>query len=85
MSRGTPEGGSSTVGGVPLVHHQMAALAAGGDTDGTVVVGPAEQQVRAALGDRGRYVVNPVFGETNGAAMSFREIVVDDHVVAIFY
>jgi len=53
------------VGGVALVHHQLAALADVGVTDVTVVVGHAEQQVRSELGDSVRYVVNPVFRETN--------------------
>src|SRR5262245_57159174 len=53
------------VGGVSLVHHQLAALADAGVTDVTVVVGHAEQQVRDELGESVRYVVNPVFAETN--------------------
>lgn len=53
------------VGGLPLVHHQLAALAAAGVTDVTVVVGHAEGQVREALGGGVRYVVNPVYAETN--------------------
>jgi len=53
------------VGGVPLVHHQLAALADVGVTDVTVVVGHGETQVRAALGDTVGYVVNPLFSETN--------------------
>jgi choline kinase len=53
------------VGGVALVHHQLAALADAGVTDVTVVVGHAKDQVLAELGDSVRYVVNPVFRETN--------------------
>jgi L-glutamine-phosphate cytidylyltransferase len=53
------------IGGVPLVHHQLAALAAVDVTDVTVVVGHAAQQVRDALGDTVRYMVNPAFRETN--------------------
>jgi L-glutamine-phosphate cytidylyltransferase len=62
--RGRPKA-LQEVGGVPLVHHQLAALADVGITDVTVVVGHAQQQVRAALGDSVRYVVNPAFRETN--------------------
>jgi choline kinase len=62
--RGRPKA-LQPVGGVPLVHHQLAALTDAGINDITVVIGHAEQQMRAALGDSVRYVVNPVFAETN--------------------
>ena len=62
--RGRPKA-LQEVGGVPLVHHQLAALADAGVTDVTVVVGHAQQQMRAELGDSVRYVVNPAFRETN--------------------
>ena len=62
--RGRPKA-LQEVGGVPLVRHQLAALADVGITDVTVVVGHAQHQVRAALGDSVHYVVNPAFRETN--------------------
>ena len=54
-----------TVGGVPLVRHQLASLSSVGITDVVVVVGHAQQRVRAWLGNSVRYVVNASYRETN--------------------
>jgi choline kinase len=54
-----------TVGGVPLVRHQLASLASVGITDVVVVVGHAQHWVRAWLGSSVRYVVNGSYRETN--------------------
>ena len=54
-----------TVGGVPLVRHQLASLASVGITDVLVVVGHAQHRVRAWLGSSVRYVVNEAYRETN--------------------
>jgi L-glutamine-phosphate cytidylyltransferase len=53
------------VAGLPLVHHQLAALAAVGVTDVVIVVGYQQEQIRRSVGDRARYVVNDRFAETN--------------------
>lgn len=53
------------VGGVPLVTHQLAALAEVGIDDVVIVVGYEQDQVRDAVGTAARYVVNERFSETN--------------------
>ena len=53
------------IGGWPLIHHQMAALARAQIRDVVVVVGHAQEQIRASLGATARYVVNDRFAETN--------------------
>lgn len=53
------------VGGVSLVEHQLAILDGAGLTDVTLVVGHAEEDVRAHLGGRVHYVVNSSFADTN--------------------
>ncbi len=53
------------VGGEPLVRHQLRALSGAGVSDVTVVVGYQHDQVRSAVGDDVRYVMNRRYGETN--------------------
>lgn len=53
------------VGGVPLVTHQLMALAAVGIEDVVIVVGYEQDQIRASVGTAARYVVNERFAETN--------------------
>jgi choline kinase len=54
-----------TVGGVSLVRHQLASLASVGITDVVMVVGHAQERVRASLGSRVSYVVNRSYRDTN--------------------
>ncbi len=72
------------VGGVPLVHHQLAGLAAAGVTEVVIVVGFGQEQVREAVGTAATYVVNERFAETN-SMVSFwlGQQVVDDDVVVM--
>jgi choline kinase len=53
------------VGGVPLVHHQLLALADAGIHDVVIVVGFQHERIRQAVGSGARYVVNERFAETN--------------------
>lgn len=53
------------VGGVSLIEHQLAILSNAGVTDVTVVVGHAQEEIRAQLGTRVRYVDNLSFATTN--------------------
>ena len=53
------------VGGMPLVHHQLGALAAAGVYDVVIVVGYEQDKIRDAVGTRARFVVNDRFAETN--------------------
>lgn len=53
------------VGGRTLVEHQLEALSAEGVGPVVVVVGHAEDQIRAVLGESVEYVVNPRPDETN--------------------
>jgi len=53
------------VGGLPLLHHQLLALAAAGVNDVVIVVGFGEDQIRESAGTAVRYVVNDRFDETN--------------------
>lgn len=53
------------VGGLPLITHQIAALAEVGISDVVVVVGFGQQQIRDSVGAAARYVVNERFAETN--------------------
>jgi len=53
------------IGGRRLIDHQLDALAAAGVQDPIVVVGYKRDEVRAALGGRGRVVVNERYAETN--------------------
>lgn len=72
------------VAGVPLVHHQLAALAAVGVTDVVIVVGYGQDQVRASVGDRARYVVNDRFAQTNSMySFMLGQSVVDDDVLVM--
>jgi choline kinase len=53
------------LGGVPLVHHQINALANAGVDDVVIVVGYQQAQVRQSVGAAARYVVNDRYTETN--------------------
>lgn len=53
------------VGGRTLIEHQLEALSAEGVGPVVVVVGHAEDQIRAVLGESVEYVVNPRPDETN--------------------
>lgn len=53
------------IGGRPLIEHQLDALAAAGVRNPIVVVGYKRDQVRAAIGDRARIVVNERYAHTN--------------------
>jgi choline kinase len=71
------------VGGSPLVHHQVRALAQAGVDDVSIVVGHQHEQVRSAVGPLARYVTNPCFAETN-SMFSFllaRPVIHDDVIV----
>ncbi len=71
------------IGGVPLVHYQLAALEAAGITDVVMVVGFGAEQVRDAVGPAATYVVNERFAETNSMVsfMLGQRLVRDDVVV----
>jgi len=72
------------VGGVPLVHHQLIALAEAGISSVTIVVGFGEEQIRESVGSAATYVVNERFAETN-SMMSFLlgQRAVDDDMVVL--
>jgi choline kinase len=53
------------VGGVPLVYHQLLALADVGIHDVVMVVGFQHDRIRLAVGSAARFVVNERFAETN--------------------
>lgn len=53
------------VGGTPLLHHQLSALADAGVHDVVIVVGFQQDRIRQAAGGAARYVVNERFAETN--------------------
>jgi L-glutamine-phosphate cytidylyltransferase len=53
------------LGGVPLVHHQLNALARAGVNDVVIVVGFEQEQVRESVGSAASFVVNNRFAETN--------------------
>ncbi|MEA2157471.1 MAG: hypothetical protein QOE11_3611 [Solirubrobacteraceae bacterium] len=53
------------IGGRPLIHHQLDALAAAGVRNPVVVAGFEREQVCDALRGRARVVVNERFAETN--------------------
>ncbi len=53
------------IGGRPLIEHQLDALAGVGVEQVDIVVGFEQDQVRGAVGDRARYVVNERYAETN--------------------
>ncbi|HEY3240925.1 MAG TPA: phosphocholine cytidylyltransferase family protein [Acidimicrobiia bacterium] len=53
------------VGGTPLLHHQLWALADHGVHDVVIVVGFQHERIRQAAGKAARYVVNRRFAETN--------------------
>lgn len=53
------------LGGVPLVHHQLAALAEVGIDDIVIVVGYRQDQIRTSVGTAARFVVNDRYCETN--------------------
>jgi choline kinase len=53
------------IGGRPLVHHQVEALARAGIDDLTIVVGYEHEQVRQSVGPRARYLTNEDFATTN--------------------
>ena len=53
------------VGGVPLVHHQLSALAEVGIDDVVIVVGYEQDQVRTSVGTAARFVVNDRYADTN--------------------
>lgn len=48
-----------------LIHHQLDALDAAGIDEVCVVVGYGAERVRAVVGERCHYVLNPRFDETN--------------------
>lgn len=54
-----------TVGGRPLIDHQISALAEIGIEDVVIVVGYEQDMVRDAVGAGARYVVNNRYAETN--------------------
>ena len=53
------------VGGVPLIHHQIAALAAVDVLDVLVVVGYQQARVRDSVGSWARFITNERYAETN--------------------
>lgn len=53
------------VGDVPLLHHQLAALAAVDVLDVLVVVGYQQARIRDSVGSWARFVTNERFAETN--------------------
>jgi choline kinase len=53
------------VGGTPLLHHQLRALADHGVHDVVIVVGFQHERIRQAAGTAARYVVNHRFADTN--------------------
>jgi choline kinase len=53
------------VGGVPLLHHQLAALAAVDVLDVLVVVGYKQARIRDSVGSWARFVTNERYAETN--------------------
>jgi L-glutamine-phosphate cytidylyltransferase len=72
------------VGGAPLVHHQLAHLAAAGVTDVVIVVGFGRDQIHAAVGNAVRYVVNKRFAETNSmVSFLLGQRLIDDDVLVV--
>ena len=72
------------VGGVSLVHHQLAGLAAMGISDVVMVVGFEQDQIRDAVGTAARYAVNDRFSETNSMySFLLGQQMVDDDVVVM--
>jgi choline kinase len=72
------------VGGVPLVHHQLTALATVDITDVVIVVGFGQEQIRESVGKAARYVVNNRFAETNSMySFLLGQLLVDDDVVVM--
>lgn len=72
------------VGGVPLVIHQLRALAAFGISDVVVVVGFEQAQVRDCIGRSVCYVVNDRFGQTNSLySFLLGQRVVDEDVIVL--
>ena len=71
------------IGGRPLVHHQLRALARAGIDDLTIVVGYQQEQVRRAVGRYARYVANRDYARTNSmySFLLTRPAVYDDVVV----
>jgi choline kinase len=53
------------IGDVPLLHHQLLALADAGIHDVVIVVGFQHERIRQAVGSGVRFVVNERFAETN--------------------
>lgn len=53
------------VGGTPLLEHQLDALARVGVDDVTIVAGYRAADIRAAIGDRARFVANDDWPTTN--------------------
>jgi L-glutamine-phosphate cytidylyltransferase len=72
------------LGGVPLVHHQINALASAGVDDVVIVVGYQQRQVRESVGAAARFVVNDRFAETNSLySFLLAADVVDEDVVVM--
>jgi len=72
------------LGGVPLVHHQINALASAGVDDVVIVVGYQQKQVRESVGAAARFVVNDRFAETNSMySFLLAADVVDEDVVVV--
>lgn len=71
------------IGGRPLVHHQVQALARAGIDDLTIVVGYEQEQVRRSVGVHARYVTNEDYATTNSmySFLLARPVVCDDVVV----
>jgi L-glutamine-phosphate cytidylyltransferase len=68
---------------VPLVRHQMRALARVGIHDVTIVVGYEQAQVRASVGSAARYVINGRYAQNNSMCsfLLARQSIDDDVVV----
>jgi choline kinase len=72
------------VGGVPLLHHQLAALAAVDVLDVLVVVGYKQASVRDSVGSWARFVTNERYAETNSMySFLLGERVLDDDLLVL--
>lgn len=72
------------VGDVPLLHHQLAALAAVDVLDVLVVVGYQQASVRDSVGSWARFVTNDRFAETNSMySFLLGERVLDDDLLVM--
>lgn len=72
------------VGDVPLLHHQLAALAAVDILDVLVVVGYKQASVRDSVGSWARFVTNERYAETNSMySYLLGERALDDDIVVM--